>query len=140
MDAAEKGHLAVVRALLIAGSRADLIDCEGKTALLLATQHGHQSVTTRPSWQRPNPASVPPQRAPCGSGQLGTPRARPGPWAPRHRLGGSSEPPPKSPIPPPPLIVRLASYQLLVRYFDANPKLQGMDDEADTCREIVSTV
>ena len=42
---------------------------------------------------------MPPQGAPGGSGQLGTPRARPSHWAPRHRLGGSSEPPPKSPIP-----------------------------------------
>ena len=33
--------------------------------------------------------------------QRGTPRARPRHWAPRHRLGCSSEPPPESPIPPP---------------------------------------
>ena len=97
-------------------------------------------VNINASWQCPSSAPAPPKGAPGGPGQLGTPRARPSPRAPRHRLGGSSEPPPKSPIPPPPLIVRLASYQLLVRYFDANPKLQGMDDEADTCREIVSTV
>ena len=35
-------------------------------------------------------AAAPPQGAPCGSGQLGTPKARPGHWAPRHRLGCSS--------------------------------------------------
>ena len=29
-------------------------------------------------------------------------------WAPRHRLGGSSEPPPKSPIPPPLTLQALA--------------------------------
>ena len=38
---------------------------------------------------------MPPQRAPGGSGQLGTPRVRPSRWAPRHRLGGPSELPPK---------------------------------------------
>ena len=43
----------------------------------------------------PSSPPVPPQRAPGGSGRLGAPRVRPRPWAPRHRLGGSSEPPPK---------------------------------------------
>ena len=41
---------------------------------------------------------VPPQGAPCGSGQLGAPRVGPSHWAPSHRLGGSREPPPKSPM------------------------------------------
>ena len=56
-----------------------------------------------PPWQPPSRCwpPVPPQRAPGGSAQLGTPRARPSHWAFSHRLGGSSEPPPKSPIPPP---------------------------------------
>eukprot|EP00964_Phaeocystis_antarctica_P090758 scaffold58121_cov74-Phaeocystis_antarctica.AAC.3 len=48
----------------------------------------------------PSSAPAPPQGAPCGSRQLGTPRARPVHWAPCHRLGCSSEPPPKPPIPP----------------------------------------
>ena len=46
-------------------------------------------------WQCPSLPPVPPQRAPGGSRQLGTPRARPRHWAPGHRLGGSSELPPK---------------------------------------------
>ena len=46
-------------------------------------------------------APAPPQDAPAGSGQLGTPRKRPTHWAPSHGLGCSSQPPPKSPIPPP---------------------------------------
>ena len=54
-----------------------------------------------PPWQRPGSPPVPPQGAPCGFGQLGTPRARPSHWDPSHCLGGSSELPPKSPIPPP---------------------------------------
>ena len=41
---------------------------------------------------------APPQCAPDSSGQLGTPRARPSHWPPRHSLGCSSELPPKSPI------------------------------------------
>ena len=51
-----------------------------------------------PPWQCAGSPPVPPQRAPGGSGQPGSPRVRPSHWAPRHRLGGSSEPPPKSPI------------------------------------------
>ena len=43
-------------------------------------------------------APVPPQGAPGGSGQLGTPRKRPAHWIPSHCLGCSSEPPPKLPI------------------------------------------
>ena len=54
-----------------------------------------------PPWQRPSSAPVPPQGAPGGSGQLSTSRVRPGHWAFRHRLGGSSELPPKSPVSPP---------------------------------------
>ena len=38
------------------------------------------------SGQRPSSAPVPPQGTPSGSGRLGTPRARPSHWAPRHRL------------------------------------------------------
>jgi len=30
----------------------------------------------------------------------------------------------------------LASYQLLVKYFDANPKCEGMSEEAEICREM----
>ena len=52
-------------------------------------------------WQRPSSAPAPPQGAPGGSGQLGTPRKRPAHWAPSHCLGCSSQPPPKSPISPP---------------------------------------
>ena len=44
-------------------------------------------------------APAPLQGAPGGSGQLGTPRARPGHWDPSHCLRCSSEPPPKPPIP-----------------------------------------
>eukprot|EP00964_Phaeocystis_antarctica_P034784 scaffold19817_cov64-Phaeocystis_antarctica.AAC.3 len=40
-------------------------------------------------WQCPSSAPVPPQGAPGGSDQLGTPRARLS-WAPRHCLGCSS--------------------------------------------------
>ena len=60
-----------------------------------------------PPWQCPSPAPAAPQGAPAGSARLRTPRVGPGHWAPRHRLGGSSEAPPKSPSPlalsPPPL-------------------------------------
>ena len=54
-----------------------------------------------PSWQGRGSPPVPPQGAPGGSGQLGTPRKRPAHWAPSHCLGCSSQPPPKSPISPP---------------------------------------
>eukprot|EP00964_Phaeocystis_antarctica_P050645 scaffold29488_cov41-Phaeocystis_antarctica.AAC.2 len=40
-----------------------------------------------PPWQRPSSAPAPPQGAPGGSRQRGTPRARPGHWAPSHCLG-----------------------------------------------------
>ena len=46
-------------------------------------------------------ASAPPQGAPGGSGQLGTPRVRPAHWAPSRCLGCSSQPPPKPPPKPP---------------------------------------
>ena len=49
-------------------------------------------------WQCPSSPPVPPQGAPGGSGQVGTPRVRHSHWAPSHCLGCSSEPPPKSPI------------------------------------------
>ena len=51
-----------------------------------------------PPWQCPSSAPVPPEVAPGGSGQLGTPRKRPTHWAPSHYLWCSSEPLPKSPI------------------------------------------
>ena len=54
-----------------------------------------------PPGQRPSSAPAPPQGAPGGSGQLGTPRKRPALWAPSHCLECSSQPPPKLPIPPP---------------------------------------
>eukprot|EP00964_Phaeocystis_antarctica_P059754 scaffold35523_cov53-Phaeocystis_antarctica.AAC.3 len=53
------------------------------------------------SLQCPGSARVPPQGAPGGSGQLGTPRTRPAHWAPSHGLGCSSEPPPQPPTSPP---------------------------------------
>eukprot|EP00964_Phaeocystis_antarctica_P156982 scaffold126959_cov48-Phaeocystis_antarctica.AAC.1 len=46
-------------------------------------------------------APAPPQGAPEGSGQLGTPRVRPAHWAPSRCLGCSSQPPPKPPPKPP---------------------------------------
>ena len=51
-----------------------------------------------PPWQRRSSAPVPPQGAPDGSGQLGTPRKRPAHWALSHYLWCSSEPLPKSRI------------------------------------------
>ena len=59
------------------------------------------SMVKLPPWQCPSSAPAPLQGAPGGSGQLGTPLVRPSPWAPSHRLGGSSERPSKSPIPLP---------------------------------------
>ena len=53
------------------------------------------SMVKVPPWQCPMSAPVPPQGAPGGSRQLGTPRERPGHWPPSHRLGCSSQPPPK---------------------------------------------
>ena len=47
-------------------------------------------VKLRLPWQRPSSAPAPPQGAPGGSGQLGTPRKRPTHWAPSHCLGCSS--------------------------------------------------
>ena len=41
-----------------------------------------------PNWQRPSSAPVPPRGAPGGPGQLGPPRARPGPVSPLPRLLG----------------------------------------------------
>ena len=54
----------------------------------------HSMVKATPR-QRPGSAPAPPQGAPGGTRQLGTPRVRPSQWDPSHRLGGSSEPPPK---------------------------------------------
>ena len=53
------------------------------------------------SWRRRSSAPAPPQGAPGGSGQPGTPRKRPDHWVPSHCLGCSSQPPPKPPISPP---------------------------------------
>ena len=50
----------------------------------------------------PASAPAPPQRAPGGPVQRGTPRVvGPGQWGPSHGLSCSSETPPKSPTPPP---------------------------------------
>ena len=43
-----------------------------------------------PPWRCPSSALAPPQGAPDGSGQRGTPRTRTSNWAPNHCLGGSS--------------------------------------------------
>ena len=48
-----------------------------------------------PPWQRPGSAPAPPQGAPGGPVQLGTPRVGPGHRDPSHSLRCSSEPPPK---------------------------------------------
>jgi hypothetical protein len=48
-----------------------------------------------PSRQCPSSAPAPPQGAPGGPGQLGTPMKRPAHWAPSHGLGCSSQPPRK---------------------------------------------
>ena len=61
--------------------------------VLKVAHHGHKC----PPWQRPSSAPAPPQGAPGGSGQLGTPTVRPNYWAPSPRLGRSSELPPKPP-------------------------------------------
>ena len=49
----------------------------------------------------PSSAPVPPQGAPGGFDQLGTPRKRPAHWAPCHCLECSSWSPPKPPRSPP---------------------------------------
>ena len=51
---------------------------------------GQRSMVIVPPWQCSSSAPAPPQGAPGGSGQLGTPRKRPARWAPSHRLGCSS--------------------------------------------------
>ena len=53
-------------------------------------RHRHSGTVKVPPWQRPSSAPAPPQGAPGGSGQLGTPRKRPCYWALRHCLGCSS--------------------------------------------------
>jgi len=55
-----------------------------------------------PPWQqRPGSAPAPPQGAPGGSGQLGTPRLRLAHRAPSRCLGCACRPPPKPPMAPP---------------------------------------
>ena len=49
-----------------------------------------------PPWRCPSSAPVPPQGAPGGPGQLGTPSKRSVLWAPSHCLRCSSQPPPES--------------------------------------------
>ena len=51
---------------------------------------GQRSMVIVPPWQCSSSAPAPPQGAPGGSGQLGTPRKRPARWVPSHRLGCSS--------------------------------------------------
>ena len=54
-------------------------------------------------WAAPySSAPAPPQGAPGGSGQLGTPRVRPAHWAPSHRLSGAGGSRLQSRRPPPP--------------------------------------
>jgi hypothetical protein len=57
-------------------------------ALLLKHAQRAQSVAA-PPWQCPSsaPAVMPPKGAPGGSGQLGTPRARPRHWGPASASG-----------------------------------------------------
>ena len=50
----------------------------------------HGSMVKVPPWQHPSSAPVPPQSAPGGSWQLGTPGKQPTLWAPSHCLGCSS--------------------------------------------------
>ena len=69
-----------------------------------------QHTQSPPPWQCPSSAPAPPQGAPFGAGQLGTPRKRPG-----HRLGCSSEPPPTPPISPPLTIQEGFNIKLLFR-------------------------
>ena len=75
-------------------------------------------------WQRPSAAPVPPQGAPGGSRQLGTPRKRPVRWAPSHHFGCSSQPPPTPPI----LLRTLPSYHPLAtqaKEVTFKPKVSG---------------
>jgi hypothetical protein len=53
-------------------------------------RHPQRGQSARPSWQRLSSVPAPPQGAPGGSGQLGTPKKRPAHWAPSRRLGCSS--------------------------------------------------
>ena len=55
----------------------------------MAEQHGQSAPPLGTHWQCPSSAPAPPQGAPSGSGQLGTPRRRPSHWAPNHCLGCS---------------------------------------------------
>ena len=50
----------------------------------------NNSMVKVPLWQGPSSPPTPPQGAPGGSGQLGTPRKRPPYWVPPHCLGCSS--------------------------------------------------
>ena len=50
---------------------------------------GQGSMVKVPPWQCPSSAPVPPQGAPGGSGQLGTPRERSAHWEPSRCLGCS---------------------------------------------------
>ena len=68
---------------------------------LLFAEMAQPTCSKCPPWQCPSLPPVPPQGAPGGSGQLGTPRVRPSHGVPSHRLKGVSELPPKSPISPP---------------------------------------
>ena len=74
----------------------------GEPLFLLNTEDGklRGSIVKVPPWHGPSSAPAPPQGAPGGSGQLGTPRKRPAHWAPSHGLGCSSKPPPKLLISP----------------------------------------
>jgi hypothetical protein len=58
-------------------------------------QHGQSAPWAAPQL-RPSSARVPPQGAPGGSGQLGTPKKSSAHWEPSHCLGSSSRPPPKA--------------------------------------------
>ena len=67
----------------------------------LAKLLGNRSMVKVQSAQCPSSAPAPPQGAPGGSGQLGTPRKRPAHWALGHCPRCSSQPPPKPPSLPP---------------------------------------